>query len=167
MSQRDNGFRGGIQKGTTAFDADSSKLDKITKDARDLMSAKLPEYKMVKQFSKKQKLEYFGDDCLGFAPDGGAWFKDDKLIAVFESKKQNEGGNAYERWWDNAMTAKYLNPDVKYITFCTGRGSLPNGGLDKMARKGRMMMGENYEFHLAPDGMELEDILEIMDNALR
>ena len=34
-------------------------------------------------------------------PDGLAWFWDGELIAVFEAKKQQNRGNAIERWYKN------------------------------------------------------------------
>ena len=40
-------------------------------------------------FNKQMKIDLVGDACFGFAPDGGVWFKDGKLVAVFEAKKLN------------------------------------------------------------------------------
>ena len=164
MSQRDNNMKGGIQSGTTAFDVDSSKLDKQLKESRDTIQ--VPNLKMIKQFSTEDKIKYVGDNCFGFAPDGGAWFKDDKLVAVFEAKKQGVSGNAYERWWDNAMTAKHINPDVVYVTFCTGPGAAQEQGLDKMKRKANIMLGENFKFYMSPEGCTSDQVNTIMQETL-
>ena len=166
MTQRQNDFKGGIQKGTTAFDEASTKLDVQAKDARDLLSESFDNITMVKQFTNDMKIELVGDNCFGFAPDGGAWFKDSKLIACFECKKQGLGGNAYERWWDNAMTAKFINADVKYVTFCSGPGAAEGQGLDKLRRKAQIMMGNNFEFHMSVDGFSFYEIYDIMKKVL-
>jgi len=168
-TQRIDGFKGGIQAGTTAFDTDSKKLDIQAKDARDLLAEQFDDITMVKQFNKEMKMVLVGDDCFGFAPDGGAWFKNGKLVACFECKKQGLGGNAYERWWDNAMTAKFINEDVVYVTFCSGPGAASGEGLDKLRRKAQIMMGNNFVFHMSVDGFTddfvLEEMKKVLENA--
>lgn len=158
---------GGIQPGTTAFDVSSKKLDDNIKNARDTLSTLFSYFTMVKCFTKQDKLDFVGDDCFGFAPDGGAWFLNGKLVAVMEGKKQGTKGNACERWWDNAVTAKHINPDVVYITFCTGEGAAEGEVLDKLRRKARIMMGDKYRFYMSPEGFSLEQIVEVMRNALQ
>ena len=117
---------------------------------------------MVKQFSRQLKIDLLGDACFGFAPDGGAWFKGDpkdgKLLAVFEGKKQNERGNANERWFKNALVAFKINPDVKYITFCSGEGAKKGEVLEEMSRLAVIALGESYGFHLSPDGFTKEEV---------
>lgn len=167
MSQRDKGFNGGIQAGTTAFDAQSKKLDKLLKECATDVDTRTSDFYSVKRFSNQMKIDLVGDACFGFAPDGHAWFdREDKLFAVFEGKKQNKLGNACERWWDNAVTAKHINPEVKYITFCSGTGAEPGECLDKMRRKAKIMMGEGYEFHMSPDGFTKEQVRKIMLDVL-
>lgn len=165
-SQRKDGFKGGIQSGTTAFDLDSKKLDEQTKVARDTLTKEFPNLLMVKMFSKEMKYTLVGDDCFGFAPDGGAWFLNGKLVACFESKKQGIGGNAYERWWDNARTAKFINPDVVYLTFCSGEGAAPGNCLDKLRRKATIMEGENFIFEMSVDGFTDEYVIDRMRDVL-
>lgn len=167
MSQRQKGFNGGIKKGTTAFDKDSLKLDGSLKSAIDKLSKKFPLLDVIRQMKKEMKIRLVGDDCFGFAPDGGAWFKDGKLVAVFEAKKQGEGGNAYERWWDNANTAKYINPDVIYVTFCSGPGASKDKCLDKLSRKASIMLGENFRFFKKVKGFEQKEIENIMFQILK
>jgi len=164
MSQREADFKGGIQRGTTAFDEESKRLDKCLKECKDEIS--MDGYTVVTQFDYDMKIKYVGDDCFGFAPDGGAWFKGDTLVAVFEAKKQGEGGNAYERWWDNAMTAKFINPDVKYITFCSGAGAEEGKCLDKLRRKAKIMMGENFVCYNKVEGFTKQEVYDIMEKTL-
>ena len=114
----------------------------------------------------EDKIKYVGDNCFGFAPDGGAWFKGDKLVAVFEAKKQGLGGNAYERWWDNACTAKHINPDVVYVTFCSGPGSAQGQWLDNLRRKANIMLGENFKFYMSPEGFTFDQVSAIMQETL-
>ena len=159
-------MKGGIQKGTTAFDAESLKLDKFVKDAAKELQEEFPHLRCVMQFSYIDKLETVGQDCFGFAPDGGAWFHEDKLIAVFEAKKQGKGGNANERWWDNAVTAQYINKDVIYTTFCTGKGAEFGNNLERMSRKANIMLGENFQFVLKPEGMTYNEIKNQMRDTL-
>jgi hypothetical protein len=166
MSQRESDFKGGIQNGTTAFDTESKRLDVYLKENRQLLRSELDGFKVVNRFSKQLKESLVGDDCFGFEPDGGAWFKDGKLVAVFEAKKQGEQGNAYERWWDNATTAKFINPDVKYVTFCTGAGAAEDKCLDKLRRKAKIMMGENFETHCKVEPFTEQEVRDIMRETL-
>lgn len=166
MTQREGNFKGGIQKGTMAWDNESLALDKYLKETKSIISDQFPELRMVTQFSKADKLKYVGDDCFGFAPDGGAWFLEDKLLAVFEAKKQGEQGNAYERWWDNAATAQYINKDVYYVTFCSGKGASKGSCLDKLRRKAKIMAGKNFEFHMSPNGFSAQEVKNIMIDTL-
>ena len=159
-------FKGGIQKGTTAFDVDSKRLDGDVKKATKTLVNEFRDLNVITRMSNIMKIELVGDDCFGFAPDGGAWFKNGKMVAVFEAKKQGNRGNAYERWWDNAVTAKYINPNVLYVTFCTGKGAVPNGVLDKLARKAKRMLGDNFRFHLKVEPFTQEEIEEIMTKTL-
>lgn len=165
MSQRDKGFNGGIQTGTTAFDSQSKKLDKVLKECRDNINVN--GFTCVRQFTKQMKIDLVGENCFGFAPDGGAWFYNGKMVAVFEGKKQNKQGNAYERWWDNAVTAKHINPDVKYITLCSGEGAASGECLDRLRVKAGIMMGDNYVFHMSPDGFTREQTMKIISDTLR
>ena len=159
-------FNGGIQKGTTAFDEASKKLDADAKDIRNELEFAFDELTMVRVINKKQKFELVGDDCFSFAPDGGAWFKDGKLVAAFECKKQGVHGNACERWWDNAVTAKFINQDVVYVTFCSGAGASEGEVLDKMRRKGELMMGDKFKFFMSIDGFSYDEMKAIFIDIL-
>lgn len=164
MKQRDENFKGGIQDGTTAFDDYSRQLDTYLKECREEIG--IGQFEVHQKLSKEMKLELVGADCFGFAPDGGAWFKDGKMVAVFEAKKQGKNGNAYERWWDNAVTAKHINPDVTYVTFCIGEGAAEGNCLNKLKQKAEIMMGENYVFYNQTEPFTKEQIRDIMTKTL-
>jgi len=165
VSQRTAGFNGGIQSGTTAYDDKSKKLDVSLKESRDAIIG-TNNLSCKKRFVKEDKTKYVGDDCFGFEPDGGAWFLGDKLVAVFEAKKQGLKGNANERWFKNAIIAKHINPDVKYVTFCSGEGAREGEVFDKMRRLAEITMGENYSFVLSPDGFTPEEVKAKMIDTL-
>jgi hypothetical protein len=165
-TQRKANFNGGIKANEVAWDDESLKLDNYLKDAAKALKEDFPLLRMVSRMNKADKVKYVGDNCFGFAPDGAAWFLGDKLVAAFEAKKQGKGGNAYERWWDNASTAKYINEDVTYVTFCTGEAALPDGGLDKMRRKASIMLGEGFQFHMSPEGFTYKQVEKLMRNVL-
>ena len=166
MSQRKKGYSGGIQRGEEALDDYSRLLDKQVKSSRDALEVVFPHLTMIKRFSTEDKIRLVGDDCFGFSPDGGCWFKKKKLVAVFEAKKQGVNGNAHERWWDNAVTAKHINPDVMYVTFCTREGAQKGECLEQMSRKAKIMMGDNYIFYLSPKGFTIEEIHQYMSEIL-
>ena len=50
---------------------------------------------------------------------------------MFEGKKQQDRGNAIERWYKNNFVCRTINPDVSYVTFCTGEGAYDNGQIGK------------------------------------
>ena len=105
-------FRGGIKKGTMAWDTDSLALDKMVNTiSNDL--AKDPDViaaGLTRQYKLKQDQMPCGVGSC--APDGGVWFKNGKLFAAFEAKKQNDAGNAEERWYDNATLLREINENI-------------------------------------------------------
>jgi len=116
-TQRDKNFKGGIQKGTVATDAVAKKLDIQCKTLKETIE--------VEGLTVQRKLrqDQIPGGIGGCEPDGGAWFKDGKLVAVFEGKKQGKGGNAIERWFKNNYICRAINPNVCYVTFCVGEGA--------------------------------------------
>lgn len=156
----------GIQPGTTVWDEESAKLDVAIRRVRNHYSNTYPTLKCFKKFSKKMKIEYMGDDCFAFQPDGGAWFKDKKLVVAFEGKKQNDAGNANQRWWDNASTAHHLNKDIIYVTFCSGKACGQDKAFHKMMRKAHILYGKNFIFFLSENGFTEEDIEQKMKEIL-
>ena len=124
-------FKGGIQKGTVATDARARKLDEQCKHIKDdifvLLQARYPQLTLQKKLTKDQIPGGIG----ACEPDGGAWFYNGVLIAVFEGKKQQDRGNAIERWFKNNFICRTINPDVSYVTFCTGEGAYSGGVIGK------------------------------------
>jgi hypothetical protein len=108
--------RGG--KGAVASTEESVYLDNLLKET----SQKIANNNKRFRFSSRI---YFNDnDSMGtinyIIPDGGAFYIGDKLLAVFEAKKQGPKGNAIERWYKNNAWCRLINKDVSYITFCSG-----------------------------------------------
>lgn len=110
---------GGIQKGTTAWDDRSRKLDDMVREISLRLSEK---YNTKLTYHRKIPRDMLFEQVGACAPDGGLFFKGNNLIAAFEAKKQGPRGNAIERWYKNKDYIEYLNPDVPYVTFCTGDG---------------------------------------------
>lgn len=105
--------------GKVATTKRSKKLDssvkEISKDLSSLLEESL-EYKV----GVRHPDERIDHTIL---PDGGAWYKDGKLVLVIEAKHQANAGNAIERWYKNNFFCRSINPNVTYVTFATGEGS--------------------------------------------
>lgn len=125
-----NIFRGGIQKGTVATDSSARKLDEqckhLTQDVYTQLKKLYPELVVLKKLPQSLIPGGIG----GCAPDGGAWMYRGTLIAVFEGKKQQNAGNAIERWFKNNFICRLINPNVSYVTFCIGKGAFMNWSID-------------------------------------
>ena len=108
--------RGG--KGAVASTQESIYLDFLLKEKSKDVSIENPLFR----FSSRVYFE--GVKGMGtisyIIPDGGAFYIGDKLLAVFEAKKQGHRGNAIERWYKNNAWCNRINPDVTYVTFCSG-----------------------------------------------
>lgn len=183
---------GGIQKGTEAGSIESKRLDSGLKKISEAIAQvierdKIPNAPYFEQghtnlvaerYSKERKeraalpeLTALGI-TVGCMPDGGMWFDGDrnnpdrKLLAVFEAKYQQDGGNAIERWCKNYMFSKCMNPEIKYHTIMSGEGARSGGVLDKFARSIKAAEGQNCVFHQRPEGFSDEEIFDIMKEAL-
>ena len=117
MTQRDKNFKGGIQKGTVATDTVAKKLDTQCKTLKESISVE------GLTMQKKVRQDQIPGGVGACEPDGGAWFLGDKLVAVFEAKKQGKKGNAIERWFKNNFVCRSINPNICYVTFCVGEGA--------------------------------------------
>ena len=118
----------GLQKGHNgAMDTAAKTIDSNLRIIRDDL---LKELSIDKRLSMKKRIgnEFTKTPCQ---PDGGAWYYDDVLIAVFEAKKQGDIGNAIERWYKNEYVCRKINKDVSYVTFCCGEGAYENGTIGK------------------------------------
>ena len=124
-------FNGGIQNGTVATDARARKLDEQCKHQKEDVYAELKKIYPELTLQKKLRKDQIPGGKGACEPDGGAWFYNDVLIAVFEGKKQQDRGNAIERWFKNNYICRKINPDVSYVTFCTGEGAYDDGQIGK------------------------------------
>ena len=124
-------FNGGIQKGTVATDARARKLDEQCKHQKEDVYAELKKIYPELTLQKKLRKDQIPGGKGACEPDGGAWFYNNVLIAVFEGKKQQDRGNAIERWFKNNYICRKINPDVSYVTFCTGEGAYDDGQIGK------------------------------------
>ncbi|WNL50930.1 restriction endonuclease [Synechococcus phage S-CREM2] len=116
-------FKGGIQKGTVATDARARKLDEQCKNQKESVFATLKQKYPDLTVQRKLTQEQIPGGIGACEPDGGAWYYRGVLIVVSEAKKQQDRGNAIERWFKNNYICRLINPNVSYITFCTGEGA--------------------------------------------
>ena len=122
-------FKGGIQNGTVATDARARKLDNYCKELRESVFANFKSEDLSAHKTVNQNQLPGGSGA--WEPDGGAGFYKGILIAVFEGKKQQNRGNAIERWFKNNFICRSINPQVSYVTFATGGGAKANGTIGK------------------------------------
>jgi hypothetical protein len=168
-------FRGGIQEGTMAWDANSLALDKqISRIAKELSNDPAV-INAGYSFQKKLRKDQIPGELGACAPDGGVWFKNGKPIAAFEAKKQGDRGNAIERWYKNAFILNYLNPTINYVTFTCGEGATAN---TPIGRTLAITVYENGEHHfnkyregkpsvfLSVEGYTDDEVRTIMKKAL-
>lgn len=115
-------FRGGIQRGTVATDAEAAAIDKqLRKINRQLLTEfDIPDLTWQPKLYKHQQ-PTGNESC---APDGGIWLYKDQVIFASEAKKQGSKGNAIDRWYRPFNTLKLVNPDFFYVTFARGAGVL-------------------------------------------
>lgn len=123
-------MNGGIKPGTVAYDESSLLLNKqFTLAKKELLLELSPlGYTMERKLSAQSvpgKLE-------GICPDGGIWRDaNNRVVAVFEGKKQGAIGNAHERWYKNHAVVSFLFPTCRYVTVCCGLGVLPKSTMYK------------------------------------
>jgi hypothetical protein len=122
---------GGIQNGMVATDARARLLDTQCKDVKndvyETLKREFPKLEVQLKLRQNQIPGHIG----GCAPDGGVWFYDGVLICAFEAKKQQDAGNAIQRWYKNPFICRKINKDMSYVTFCTGEGAHPDGVIGK------------------------------------
>lgn len=156
----------GIQKGTTAYDEMSRSIDKHVRDLRDELQNSFPNLTMKKKLLKEE-IPYGKGAC---SPDGGLWFKEGKLVAAFEAKKQGDKGNAIDRWYKNFYVCQKINPEISYVTFAIGEGAsnvicetlnIAHEGIFDQYRKGKASC------FLCDEGFTIEQIRDIMQTVLK
>jgi len=162
---------GGIQPGMVATDARAKKLDDQCKNQKQNLFNELRDlYSDLKMQRKLTKSQIPGGKGA-CEPDGGAWFYRDILIAVFEGKKQQDRGNAIERWFKNNYICRKINPKVSYVTFCTGEGAYDDGQIGKALNISHLEGFNKYNpgdntAYLKPNGFTSEEIYTIMKEVL-
>lgn len=165
-----NTFKGGIQRGTTAFDEQSKAMDDNAKAAMirvaDALKALYPGLKVQSKLDQSQIPGGIGS-C---APDGGVWFYNGELIACFESKKQGDKGNAIERWFKNNFIVRAINPTATYVTFASGEGVIAGNPIHRILHiahqglygvMGEVQVGTN-NLHCKIDGFSVDEMSDIM-----
>jgi len=161
-------FNGGIQTGTVATDARARKLDEQCKHLKQDVYAELKKIYPDLVLQKKLTKDQIPGGKGACEPDGGAWFYRGVLIAVFEGKKQQDRGNAIERWFKNNYICRKINPDVSYVTFCTGEGAYEDGQIGKalnvahLAGLNQYNPGDNSVFLTTEYGFTKEFITDTM-----
>lgn len=164
--------RRGIQIGQVATDQFAAKLDNQCKT----LSCKVLEVLKVKhgdriQLQKKLNKTQIPGGIGACAPDGSLWFWDGTLIAAFEAKKQQNKGNAIERWHKNNDICRLVNPSMSYVTFACGEGAVMGGVIHKaIAFKhldgfDKYVPGKNSCW-MKPDGFADEDVEKTMMEVL-
>jgi len=118
---------GGIQKGQSATTTESLKIDKDLKDIRDELCEELRHHGIT----MKKKI-VSTNTLTACQPDGGAWYLGETLIAAFEAKKQQDHGNAIERWYKNNYVCRSLNENMSYGTWARGEGAHPEGSIGRV-----------------------------------
>ena len=162
-------FKGGIKKGTVATDAAARELDDqcklIAKELVDELSETGLEYQ------RKLTKDQIPGNLGACEPDGGAWFYDGELVCIFEAKKQQDAGNAIERWFKNQYICRAINPDVTYVTFCTGEGAYRKGVIGKSLSVAHLDGFNKYVFngnscYMSVDGFTKKRIKQLMKKIL-
>jgi hypothetical protein len=125
-SQRTHGFKGGVQAGTTSQTAESVKLEKLLRQAADIVAESRRDVVLVKRLSGAeiaQRLNFTHARVPGVAPDGGVWLDAEtgQVLMAAEAKKQGVNGNAIERWYKNHAVVGAMGGEV-YLTVCAGEG---------------------------------------------
>lgn len=162
---------GGIQPGMVATDAHARKLDDQCKHLKNHIYSELKDVYPGLRLQKKLTKDQIPGGKGACEPDGGAWFYNDTLIAVFEGKKQQDRGNAIERWFKNNYICRKINPEVSYVTFCTGSGAYDNGQIGKALNISHLEgfdkynPGDNSAF-MRKNGFTGEEIYAIMKEVL-
>lgn len=128
-----NGFKGGIQVGTTAASEESKSLESIlTREQYKLIPKLESPYTYQKSLSGEMYKKMVGskleEPISGMSPDGGIFTNSEtgKIQLISEGKKNGLKGNAVERWGKNAGMAQTVNV-LRYVTYCLGEGFFGGG----------------------------------------
>lgn len=128
-TQRQPGFHGGVQVGTSAASNDSKLTESIPYILIQANMAYIETHyhlhwkkRMDAAEIKSRKNPAFKGKNVGMNPDGGFFLdSNENIVLVIECKHQGKVGNACERWDKNAHSA-YVMGALRYMTICTGEG---------------------------------------------
>lgn len=131
-SQRSDGFRGGVQPGTSATSRESAGHEQnLRAVAKQLGADGLAWRHGYSAGELGVLLGVDGYQLQGVQPDGGVWAASDhRPVVAAEAKKQGEAGNAIERWYKNWDVLRVLGVQV-YVTFCVGDGFFDQNAAQK------------------------------------
>lgn len=124
VTQRIDGFRGGVQEGSSAGSGESRSTESLLRQA--VARVRTGDQLIWKPgFSAKELsilLDVPASNLVGANPDGGVFLAPDgRPLVAAEAKRQGMGGNAIERWFKNYSLFSELGCKV-YLTVCTGEG---------------------------------------------
>jgi len=165
-------LRRGIQIGQVATDAAAASLDRQCKDTACKVFKILSEKHGNRiQGQKKLNITQIPGGIGACEPDGSLWFWDGTLIASFEAKKQQDAGNAIERWYKNNYICRLINPNVSYVTFARGEGAKIGGVIHKALAVAHLdgfdkFVPKKNSCWMKPDGFSDEEIESHMMNVL-
>jgi DNA adenine methylase len=159
-------FRGGIQKGMVAKDEEATLIEDNLRFASEYLSRKYASRGLIRK--KKLSPDEIPGGIGACEPDGGLWYYNGRLVAAFESKKQDVRGNAIERWFKNNYICVSINLNVNYVTFCSGDGSRKGEVVEKTLNvahpKGFDVYNPNgNSCYLSENGFSQDRILRIME----
>lgn len=164
--------RRGIQLGQVATDAAAAKMDDQCKTtSRKVFGVLSAKYGDKLTFQKKLTQTQIPGGIGACEPDGCVWFWDGRLIASFEAKKQQNAGNAIERWYKNNFICRLLNPEMSYVTFACGGGAVVGGVIHKALAVAHLAGFNTYvpkgnSCWMNPDGFSDEEVENIMMRVL-
>ena len=164
---------GGIQPGTVATDEAARTLDQHCKSrAEVLRESLLPRYNGRLTSQVKLRLDQIPNGKGACQPDGHLWFWDGELIAVFEAKKQQDRGNAIERWYKNNYICRKISPNVSYVTFAVGEGAYAGGTIGRALSPAHDIGFDVYEpggnsCFMNKKGFTAEEIESIMFHTIK
>lgn len=178
-------------KGTKPFmNPKARKLDKLVKTASKNVFESLKLRHPGLEYKVKLDTSEVPGGIGSCEPDGGIWIYLGKIIASMEGKKQDEEGNAGQRWYQNMLILRELSSDLTYVTFGIGKsaklvyinkdgntkkdGSPYHAGLmwdlhfahcEHRGVINEMKLGVN-NYYPKPDGFTIEEIESIIEKTI-
>ena len=107
--------------GKVATTVKSKKLDTMVKTFRDNLKHEFNGFTVQNKLTENNFADFLGYKPLdkGCEPDGGIWFYNGLPVLVIEAKHEDKGGNAHQRWWENANIISICNPKCIYCLLYT------------------------------------------------